>query len=150
MAARHFKYTYNSEIPPKTILSKMLKTNIDDNYLDNSEPNKIDLNIERNRIYFSRRKELKSLMKSVNSHIDNNSQSLFLTLYYMDIIFTHKDLEKVFYSHFYIYNSYESPNNIQMNDYALLSLACLIIASKFNENDHHVTKISSYIRLLFG
>ena len=150
MAARHFKYTYNSEIPPKTILSKMLKTNIDDNYLDNSEPNKIDLNIERNRIYFSRRKELKSLMKSVNSHIDNNSQSLFLTLYYMDIIFTHKDLEKVFYSHFYIYNSYESPNNIQMNDYALLSLACLIIASKFNENDPHVPTISSYIRLLFG
>ena len=67
MAARHFKYTYNSEIPLKTILSKMLKINIDDNYLDNNEPNKIDLNIERNRIYFSRRKELKSLMKSINS-----------------------------------------------------------------------------------
>ena len=37
-----------------------------------------------------------------------------------------------------------------MNDYALLSLACLIIASKFKENDPHVSTISSYIRLLFG
>ena len=150
MAARHFKYTYNSEIPPKTILSKMLKTNIDDNYIDIEYPNIVDLNIERNRFYFSKRKELKNLMKSINSHIDNNSQTLFLTLYYMDIIFTHKDLEKVFYSHFYTFNPYESPNNIQMNNYVLLSLACLIVASKFNENDPHVPTISSYIRLLFG
>ena len=30
MAARHFTYFYKSEIPPKTILSKMLEANIDD------------------------------------------------------------------------------------------------------------------------
>ena len=149
MAARHFKYTYNSEIPPKTILSRMLTANIDDSYTDNSINSRIDLNIERNRIYFSRRKELKYLMKLVNSHIDNNSQSLFLTLYYMDLIFTHKDLEKVFYSHFMVWNNYTSFNDLQMNNYALLSLACLIIASKFNENDPHVPTMSSYIRLLY-
>ena len=62
MAARHFKYTYNSEIPPKTILSRMLTANIDDSYTDNSINSRIDLNIERNRIYFSRRKELKYLI----------------------------------------------------------------------------------------
>ena len=149
MAARHFKYTYNSEIPPKTILSKMLKGNIDDNYINNNQSNKIDLNIERNRIYFNRRRELKSLMKSINSHIDNNSQSLFLTLYYIDVIFTHKDLEKVFFSHFYTWKTFGSYNDIQMNNYVLLSLACLILASKFNENDPHVPTMSSYIRLLF-
>ena len=149
MAARHFKYTYNSEIPPKTVLSRMLTANIDDSYTDNSINSRIDLNIERNRIYFSRRKELKYLMKSVNSHIDNNSQSLFLTLYYMDLIFTHKDLEKVFYSHFMVWNNYTSFNDLQMNNYALLSLACLVIASKFNENDPHVPTMSSYIRLLY-
>ena len=147
MAARHFKYTYNSEIPPKTVLSRMLTANIDDNY--KNIDNKIDLNIEKNRRYFNRRKELKNLMKSVNSHIDNNSQSLFLTLYYMDLIFTHKDLEKVFYSHFYTWNTYGSLNDFQMNNYVLLSLACLIVASKFNENDPHVPTVSSYIRLLY-
>ncbi len=149
MAARHFKYIYNSEIPPKTILSKMLKGNIDDNYINNNQSNKIDLNIARNKIYFNRRRELKSLMKSINSHIDNNSQSLFLTLYYMDVIFTHKDLEKVFFSHFYTWKTFGSYNDIQMNNYVLLSLACLILASKFNENDPHVPTMSSYIRLLF-
>ena len=80
MAARHFKYTYNSEIPPKTVLSRMLRANIDNSYFDNNESNRMNMNIERNRIYFSRRKELKNLMKSVNSHIDNNSQTFFLTL----------------------------------------------------------------------
>ena len=133
MAARHFKYTYNSEIPPKTILSKMLTANIDENI--KNQDNKIDLNIEKNRRYFNRRKELKYLMKSVNSHIDNNSQTLFLTLYYMDLIFTHEELEKIFNSHFYTWNSYSSLNDFPMSNYVLLSLACLIVASKFNENE---------------
>ena len=149
MAARHFKYTYNSEIPPKTVLSRMLEANFDDSLFDGEDNNKMDLNIDRNKIYFSRRKELKNLMKLINSRIDNNSQTLFLTLYYMDLIFTHKDLEKVFYSHFMLWNNYTSFNDIQMNNYALLSLACLIIASKFNENDPHVPTMSSYIRLLY-
>ena len=149
MAARHFKYTYNSEIPPKVILSRMLTTNIDHYFPHNNQPFKIDLSIENNRRYFNRRKELKNLMKSVNSHIDNNSQTLFLALYYMDIIFTHKELESVFFSHFYTWRSYGSFNDFQMNYYVLLSLACLIVASKFNENDPHVPTISSYIRLLY-
>ena len=141
MAARHFKYKYSPEIPPKTVLEKMLKGNIYDN--------NIDINNERNRIYFNRRRELKSLMKAINSHIDNNSQSLFLALYYMDIIFTNEDLEEVFFSHFYVWKAFGSYNDIQMNNYVLLSLACLILASKFNENDPHVPTMSSYIRLLF-
>ena len=149
MAARHFKYTYNSEIPPKVILSRMLTTNIDDYFPHNNQPFKIDLNLENIRRYFNRRKELKNLMKLVNSHIDNNSQTLFLALYYMDIIFTHKELESVFFSHFYTWRSYGSFNDFQMNYYVLLSLACLIVASKFNENDPHVPTISSYIRLLY-
>ena len=127
----------------------MLTTNIDDYFPHNNQPFKIDLNLENNRRYFNRRKELKNLMKLVNSHIDNNSQTLFLALYYMDIIFTHKELESVFFSHFYTWRSYGSFNDFQMNYYVLLSLACLIVASKFNENDPHVPTISSYIRLLY-
>ena len=127
----------------------MLTANNDDNFFDNDIQIRTDLNIERNRIYFSRRKELKNLMKSINNYLDNNSQTLFLSLYYMDIIFTHKDFEEIFFSHFSAWDIYGSFNDISMNSYVLLSLACLIIASKFNENDPHVPTISSYIRLLY-
>ena len=142
MAARHFKYAYNAHLPPKTIFSKMILVN---------EPliKNIDLNSEKNRIYFSRRKQLKNLMKTINSYIDFNSQTYFLMLYYMDIIFTHKDLEKIFYSHFTLWYQYPIVNDLQMSNYALLSLACLVVASKFNENDPLVPSMSSYIRLLY-
>ena len=142
MAARHFKYAYNAHLPPKTIFSKMILVN--DPLIKN-----LDLNAEKNRIYFSRRKQLKNLMKSVNSYIDFNSQTYFLMLYYMDIIFTHKDLEKIFYSHFTLWYQYPIVNDLQMSNYVLLSLACLVVASKFNENDPMVPSMSSYIRLLY-
>ena len=149
MAARHFKYTYNSELPPRNILSKMIKANLDDSFPDNIAQKKIDFTNERNKLYFSRRKELKNLMKSINSHLDNNSQSYFLTLYYMDLIFTNPNLERVFYSHFNTWTNYTTYNDIQMNNYVLLSLACLVVASKFNENDPHIPTMSSFIRLLY-
>ena len=149
MAARHFKYTYESELPPKEIFAKMIKTNIEDSFPVNNIEYKIDLNNERNRLYFSRRKELKNLMKSINSYLDNNSQSYFLALYYMDLIFTNPDLEIMFFSHFSSWTSYTTNNDIQMNNYVLLSLACLVVASKFNENDPHVPTMSSFIRLLY-
>jgi len=149
MASRHFKYSYYSELPPKTLFSKMSKANTDNNNPDDFNGKMINLNTERNKIYFSRRKELKDLIKKVNSHLDNNSQSYFLALYYMDLIFTHPDLEKVFYSHFSSWNNFPN-NDIQMANYVLLSLSCLILASKFNENDPHVPTISSFIRLLYS
>ena len=149
MAARHFKYTYENELPPKGIFAKMIKSNMEDNFPDNNVEFKIDLNNERNKLYFSRRKELKNLMKSINSYLDNNSQSYFLTLYYMDLIFTNPDLERMFFSHFSSWTCYTTNNDIQMNNYVLLSLACLVVASKFNENDPHVPTMSSFIRLLY-
>jgi hypothetical protein len=77
MASRHFKYFYESEIPPKTLFYKMSKANTDSNYPGDFNGKKINLNDERNKIYFSRRKELKNLIKKVNSQLDNNSQSFF-------------------------------------------------------------------------
>ena len=149
MASRHFKYSYESEIPPKSLFSKMSKANINNISPGDFNSKKINLNDERNKIYFSRRKELKNLIKKVNSQLDNNSQSFFLALYYMDLIFTHPDLEKVFFAHFSSWNNYPN-NDIQMANYVLLSLSCLILASKFNENDPHVPTISSFIRLLYS
>ena len=84
-----------------------------------------------------------------NSYLDNNSQSYFLALYYMDLIFTNPDLERMFFSHFSSWTCYTTNNDIQMNNYVLLSLACLVVASKFNENDPHVPTMSSFIRLLY-
>ena len=142
MAARHFKYAYEAHLSPKKIFSKMILVN---------EPliNGIDLTSEKNKIYFSRRKQIKNLMKQINSYIDFNSQTYFLMLYYMDLIFTHKDLEKIFYSHFSLWYQYPIYNDLQMSNYILLSLACLVIASKFNENDPCVPSMSSYLRLLY-
>ena len=67
MAARHFKYTYNAHIPPKIILSRMLNANILENMPKNSRKNiGIDYNSEKNKIYFSRRNQLRILMKQIN------------------------------------------------------------------------------------
>ena len=142
MAARHFKYVYEAHLSPKKIFSKMILVN---------EPliNGIDLTSEKNKIYFSRRKQIKNLMKQINSYIDFNSQTYFLMLYYMDLILTHKDLEKIFYSHFSLWYQYPIYSDLQMSNYILLSLACLVIASKFNENDPYVPSMSSYLRLLY-
>ena len=115
----------------------------------NEELNNIDFTSEKIKIYFSRRKQIKNIMKSINSYMDFNSQTYFLMLYYMDLIFTHKDLEKVFYSHFTLWYQYPIPNDLQMSNYILLSLACLITAAKFNENDSQVPTMSSFIRLLY-
>ena len=143
MAARHFKYAYNAHIPPKIIFSRMLDVN---EVLING----IDFSSQKNKIYFNRRKQLKSLMKSINSYIDFNSQTYFLALYYMDLIFTHKDLEKIFFNHFSLWHQYPLQNvDLQMSNYVLLSLACLIIAAKFNENDSNNPTMSSFLRLLY-
>ena len=127
----------------------MVNDNDDNNNINDNIPNYLDLKDKRIKIYFSRRKELKYLMKNINSRLDNSSQTFFLTLYYMDLIFTNNNLEKIFYSHFYEWNNYAIYNDIQKNNYVLLSLACLIIASKYNENDPHVPSLSSYINLLY-
>ena len=143
MTARHFKYAYNAHIPPKIIFSRMLDVN---EVLING----IDFSSQKNKIYFNRRKQLKSLMKSINSYIDFNSQTYFLALYYMDLIFTHKDLEKIFFNHFALWHQYPLQNvDLQMSNYVLLSLACLIIAAKFNENDSNNPTMSSFLRLLY-
>ena len=126
----------------------MTKANIDEIYNFNEEPQKINYNIQRNEIYFSRRKELKNLITSINTYINYSSQSLFLALYYMDLVFTNEDLEKVFYSHFGK-NEYISSNDIQMNNYALLSVACLMISYKYNENNPQIPTLSSFAKLLF-
>ena len=127
----------------------MIRTNIEDIYNTNEEPNKIDFGIERNKIYFERRKELELMINSINSYINKSSKSLFLALYFMDFIFTNNNLENIFFSHFHNLDNIIPLKDIQMNNYALLSVACLIIAYKFNEDNPKLPSMSSLVKLLY-
>ena len=82
--------------------------------------------------YTAKRKEIITLIRSINTKLDFNSQTFFLAVYYMDEIFTS--------THFPV----EPPD---MSNYILLSLCCLIISSKFNENDPKVPDIYKYINI---
>ena len=127
----------------------MIRTNIEEIYNTNEEPDKVDFNNGRNIIYFSRRKELKKIIKKINTYINNSSQSVFLTLYFMDTIFTSNDLEKIFFNHFNSWEYLIPLKDIQMNNYALLSVACLVISYKYGENDPRIQSISSFVKLLY-
>ena len=127
----------------------MIRTNIEDIYNTGENPNKIDFTNERNIIYFNRRRDIKKLIKSINVYIHYSSQSLFLALYFMDSIFTNINLEKIFFKHFNMLDYLIPLNDIQMNNYALLAIACLILSYKFNENNPNLPSMSSFVKLLY-
>ena len=97
---------YEMEVSPKEILS-LMKDNI---YNYNKE--QTSLNIDKN--YILRRKHLFSLIQKISKKIGFKSQTFFMAINYLDIIF-------------------RKENDIIYN-YNLLAIGCLIIASKFCEN----------------
>ena len=99
----------------------MLKSNSEINQISN------ELNIKK---YKLERPKLINLIRNINCLLDFNSQTFFLALFYMDKIFSNINL--------IIDNK---------RDYIILSLSCLLIASKFNENDPHVPELIKYISL---
>ena len=125
----------------------MINSNIADNeyYL----PNNILLSSKRAKLYFTRRKYLKKLIKTIHSKISYNSQSFFLSLFLMDTIFLKDNLEKMFFEHFPLRGSIIPPNDIQLNNYVLLSLVCLIIAYKFNGNNSMMFPLNKMIKIIY-
>ena len=100
---------------------------------------------DKNKIYFENRKEIKILIKNINTCLDNNSSTFFLSLFYMDFIFENYSLEEIINEDM---NDIFLSNNIyKINTYVLLSLACLVISSKFNEKDPHVPDLNSFLRV---
>ena len=100
---------------------------------------------DKNKIYFENRKEIKILIKNINTCLDNNSSTFFLSLFYMDFIFENYSLEEIINEDM---NDIFLSNNIyKINTYILLSLACLVISSKFNEKDPHVPDLNSFLRV---
>ena len=64
----------------------------------------------------------------------------------MDLILTNKNYEIIF-KLFYEDKEDDLKTEISINDLVMFSLACLIIATKYNENDPHVPNIISFINL---
>ena len=99
-----------------------------------------------NPLYIEKRVAMIEIIQMINTALDNNSQTFFLCLYYIDIIFSNDNFEKVFRL---FYGDQEEVLNIEINinNLLMMSLTCLIIATKYNENDPHVPNIISFINL---
>ena len=100
---------------------------------------------ETNKIYFENRKEIKNLIKNINTCLDNNSSTFFLSIFYMDLIFENYTFEEIMSES----NTFDilSDNFYAIKHYVLLSLACLVVSSKFNEKDPHVPDLNSFLRV---
>lgn len=137
VALKHYKYNYKPEISPKSFFEKMIKSNKEFDSLTNS-------NSFQNDFYSSIRSEITGLVKKINSTIENNSSTYYLSLLYIDKIFRTKD----FYEYLKEYNKYKYQINSENKKiYIILSISCLIIASKFNENDPHYPGLDSFLKL---
>ncbi len=90
-----------------------------------------DKNNENNFVnieYLKNRNKLINFLRNINYKLDFNSQTFYLSLIYLDKIFEKNDIK-----------------NIKDKDFHLFSLSCLILASKFNENDPHVPDLQSFL-----
>ena len=129
-------------MPPLEIFSNMSKSNSLFKHNNNNNNN--------NKIYLEKRIDLLNLIRNINSKLDFNSQTFFLALFYMDKIFL--NLPSIITS----FDNQNSNNKLNINDiindinndreYVLLSLSCLVIASKFNENDPRVPDLITYLK----
>ena len=112
----------------------------------NNNQNNQEKYFSTNPLYTEKRVAMIEIIQMINIALDNNSQTFFLCLYYMDIIFSNDNFEKVFRL---FYGDQEEVLNIEINinNLLMMSLGCLIIATKYNENDPHVPNIISFINL---
>ena len=112
----------------------------------NNNPKLEEQDIEINLLYIKNRKNFLHIIRMINIALDNTSQTFFLALYYMDLIFSSKNNEKIF-KLFYEERDDDLEADISTKDLFMISLTCLIIATKYNENDPHVPNIISFIKL---
>lgn len=114
---------YKAEIPPQIIFEKMKNCSF-----DFFHKNKIlNLNLITND-YLSTRKSIINLMKKISDRLGFKSQTFFLSIHYFDIIKS------------------ESNDPSLFNNYYSLALSCLVISSKYCENDPYVPQLTYFIR----
>ena len=111
---------YNIEIPLKEIFNSM-KNNISD----------IFSTIKFTTIpkeYISKRSQIFTLIHKISNKMGFKSQTYFLSIYYLDIIFSNQ------------------PTKIDCN-YNILALSCLLLSAKYSENDPVVPELKYFIRI---
>ena len=135
---KHIKYNYQCELSPISLCKKMISSN-------NQIPEKAS-NIQ-NKTYFEKRKEIKTLLKNMNTSLDNNSSTFFLSLFYTDFIFTNYALEEIFRDDMNRYSITSSEHIFSVKQCLLIAVGALVVASKFNEKDPHVPDLNSFIRI---
>ena len=109
-------YLYDIEIAPKEIFRAM-KKNICNNFSINSF-------YSINKEYLCIRKDLFSLIKKISNKMGFKSQTYFLSVYYIDILFCKN-------------------KKIDCN-YNILGLSCLLLSSKYCENDPAVPELKYF------
>ena len=108
---------YDSEVSPKEIIKRM-KLNIFQNTATN---NNSLINID----YLLYRPSIFSLIKKISNKIGFKSQTYFLSIYYLDILhIKHQKIDL---------------------DLKVLSLACLLLAAKYAENDQNVPNLPYFV-----
>ena len=112
---------YETEIPPIEIFKKM-QQNIYDNYYYNYF-------FKMNKEYASMRASLFAIIHKVCEKMGFRSQTFFLCVQYLDIIFSKKQ------------------NNIPFSKYNIIGLACLCLSAKYCENDPIVPHLQYFIRV---
>ena len=112
-------YQYNIEISPKDIFDSM-KKNIYNNFSSQSFSS-------INKEYLALRNGLFDLLRKISDKMGFKSQTYFLSIYYLDILF--------------------SQNKKSDCNYNILGLACLLIASKHCENDPAVPELKYFIKI---
>ena len=90
-------------------------------------------------IYFNFfRKDITILLKKINSSFENSSSTYYLSLFYADNIFNLPEFNE------FLKNYYEYQKKRIL---IILSVCCLIIATKFNENDPHFPGAFNFLAL---
>ena len=110
---------YNIEISPKGIFDSM-KANIYNNF------SLYSFSII-SKEYLALRSDLFALIKKISDKMGFKSQTYFLSIYYLDILF--------------------SQNKKTDCNYNIMGLACLLLASKYCENDPAVPELKYFIRI---
>ena len=116
MDENHF---YEAEISPKEVV-KFMKANIYDNFLKNSY-------FFISSDYIISRSSLFSLIRKISNKMGFKSQTYFLSIYYLDILFLKN-------------------KKIDCN-FKTLGLACLLLSAKFIENDPCVPSLAEFIKV---
>ena len=144
---KHIKYNYPCELSPIKLCQEMISSNASAplNNSFNSSPKN-----DKSKTYFENRKEIKNLLKNMNTCLDNNSSTYFLALLYTDLIFQNYSSKEIFEDNHILsrYNTSSASREVfAIKQCLLIAVCCLVVASKFNEKDPHVPDLNSFIRI---